>query len=126
MTSSIKVYHYPKCSTCKKALAFLADHGVAFEGIDISVSPPSAAEIRTMIERKEAIRPLFNTSGIKYREGGFAEKLPSMSIEDAEAVLSDDGMLVKRPFVLTDTCALLGFKVDEWRVFVTQSRKQSS
>ena len=126
MTASIKVYHYPKCSMCKKALAFFAEHGVVFEGIDISVSPPSAAEIRIMIERKEAIRPLFNTSGIRYREGGFAEKLPSMSIEDAVAVLSEDGMLVKRPFVLTDTCALLGFKVDEWSAFVTQSRKQSS
>jgi arsenate reductase len=49
-----------------------------------------------------------------------------MSIEDAVAVLSDEGMLVKRPFVLTDTYALLGFKVDQWSVFVTQSRKQSS
>ena len=126
MTSSITVYHYPKCSTCKKALAFLAEHGVVFEGIDISVSPPSPPEIRTMIERKESIRPLFNTSGTRYREGGFAEKLPSMSIEDAVAVLSDEGMLVKRPFVLTDTYALLGFKVDQWSVFVTQSRKQSS
>jgi arsenate reductase len=126
MRSLMKVYYYPKCSTCKKAITFLSEHGVAFEGIDISVSPPSTVEIRAMIERKGAIRPLFNTSGIKYREGNFADKLPSMSIDDAVAVLSQEGMLVKRPFVLTDTCALLGFKPEEWSVVVAHSKKQSS
>ena len=69
-----------------------------------------------MIDRLGSIRPLFNTSGIRYREGGFSEKVPTMSIEDVVDILSSDGMLVKRPFVLTDQHAFLGFKADQWAV----------
>lgn len=110
----LKVYQYPKCSTCKKALAYLRQRGVAFEAIDISKTPPSKEELLQMIRRRGSIRPLFNTSGIKYREGKFSERIPAMSEADAVDILAQEGMLVKRPFVLTDTIGLLGFKAEEW------------
>ena len=69
-----------------------------------------------MIERRGGIRPLFNTSGQQYREGGFAQRMATMDVEEAVAVLARDGMLVKRPFVLTDEHGLVGFKPDEWAV----------
>jgi arsenate reductase len=116
MTTPLKVYHYPKCSTCKKALAFLREKGIAYEGVDISVTPPSKNDLRSMIERKGGIRLLFNTSGQRYREGGFAEKVPTMSVEEAVEALAHDGMLVKRPFVLAGEHGLVGFKPDEWVV----------
>lgn len=115
MTQRIKVYHYPNCSTCKKALSFLKEHGIAFEACDISMSPPTSAELRQMIEHKGGIRPLFNTSGQRYREGGFAARIPEMSAEDAIRELSRDGMLVKRPFVVNKDVALVGFKPEEWQ-----------
>ena len=110
----IKVYQYPACSSCKKALAFLRDRGIAFEAIDISLSPPSEQELIEMIERQGGIKPLFNSSGTRYREGGYSERIPAMSREDAVRALARDGMLVKRPFVLTPTHALLGFKPSAW------------
>lgn len=110
----LKVYQYPKCSTCKKALAYLREQGVAFQAIDISTNPPSREELLEMIRRRGSIRPLFNTSGIKYREGKFSERIPAMSEAEAVDTLSQEGMLVKRPFVLTDTMGLLGFKAEEW------------
>ena len=87
MTTPLRVYHYPKCSTCKKALAFLREKGIPFEEVDISVTPPSKDELRTMIERRGGIRPLFNTSGQRYREGGFSEKVATMSVEEAVEAL---------------------------------------
>lgn len=110
------VYHYPNCSTCKKALAFLRENGVLFEAVDISVTPPSHEELRTMIERRGGIRPLFNTSGQRYRLGGFSEKLPTMSVDEAVEALAQDGMLVKRPFALFGEHGLLGFKPEQWAV----------
>jgi arsenate reductase len=91
-----------------------------FEAVDISQNPPPKEELREMIARQGAIRPLFNTSGKSYREGGFSAKLASMSIDDAVDVLSRDGMLVKRPFVLTRNHALLGFKLEQWTQLVTE------
>jgi arsenate reductase len=67
-----------------------------------------------MIERQGGIKPLFNTSGKRYREGGYSERIPTMSREDAVRELARDGMLVKRPFVITSKHALLGFKPDQW------------
>jgi arsenate reductase len=114
MSDAITVYHYPKCSSCREALAFLRRNGVPFEAIDISQRPPSKDELKEMIARQGAIRPLFNTSGKSYREGRFSEKVASMSANDAVEALSHDGMLVKRPFVLTEAHALLGFDVEQW------------
>jgi arsenate reductase len=118
MKDVVKVYHYPKCSSCREALTFLRQNGVPFEALDISQSPPSKQELREMISRQGGIRPLFNTSGKSYREGGFSEKIASMSEAEAIEALSRDGMLVKRPFVLTKDHALLGFKVERWRGLV--------
>lgn len=113
-TAAIKVYSYSRCSTCKKALAFLRESGVTADVRDISTDPPSTAELRAMIRAKGGIRALFNTSGRSYREGGFAESVGMMSIDQAVAALAADGMLIKRPFVLTEGQALLGFKPEEW------------
>ena len=116
MTTPLKVYHYPKCSTCKKALAFLREGGVPFEAVDISITPPSKDELRSMIQRQGGIRPLFNTSGQRYREGGFSEKVATMGTEEAIEALAQDGMLVKRPFVLAGEYGLVGFKPEQWKV----------
>lgn len=115
---TIKIYHYPKCSTCKKAVAFLREHGVVFEAVDISLSPPSKDELLAMIGHKGGIRPLFNTSGQSYREGGFSKKVAVMSTEEAIKVLSKDGMLVRRPFVVGADYGLVGFKPEEWAALV--------
>lgn len=119
MTNPLTVYHYPRCSTCKKALAFLREKGIPFEEMDISVTPPSRDELRAMIERRGGIRPLFNTSGQRYREGGFSEKMAHMSVEEAVEALAQDGMLVKRPFVLAGDHGLVGFKQEQWELLAS-------
>jgi arsenate reductase len=116
MSQPIKVYHYPKCSTCKKALAYLREHGIAVEAVDISKFPPSKEELAEMVARRGGVRSLFNTSGQSYREGGFSEKISTMSVDQAIEELSRDGMLIKRPFVLTSTHGLVGFKPEQWAV----------
>jgi len=116
MIKNVTVYLYPACSTCRKALAYLREKGIPFETVDISQTPPSKEELRAMIENLGGIRPLFNTSGQRYREGGFSEKLATMSVDEAVEELSRDGMLVKRPFVLAGEHGLVGFKPDQWAV----------
>lgn len=66
-------------------------------------------------ERGGSIRNLFNTSGVMYKEMKLSEKLPSMSEAESIKLLSENGKLVKRPFVLGDDVALVGFKEDEWK-----------
>lgn len=112
---SVHVYHYPKCSTCRKALKWLDAHRVAYEATDLVASPPSAAKLADLHERsKLPIARFFNTSGESYRAGGFKEKLKTLSLRDALAALARDGKLVKRPIVDAGKIVLVGFDEDAY------------
>jgi arsenate reductase len=110
------VYHYPNCSTCKKAIAWLRANDVDHELVDIVAKPPS----RQVIERAAklagvATKKLFNVAGESYRAGGFKDKLPTMTDAQAYAALAADGKLIKRPLALGDGVALVGFDEMAWR-----------
>ncbi len=113
---SRKIYGYPKCSTCRKAQKFLNDKEIGYEVFDITVTPPTKKELKDMLQvYGGAIKKLFNTSGVQYRELGLSKKIDSMDEEALLDLLSKNGKLVKRPFLLIDKKAVcVGFKEDEW------------
>jgi arsenate reductase len=114
-TPLIEVFHYPKCSTCRKALKWLDEQGIEHTRVDIVEHPPSVAKLeKTLKLGGFELRKLFNTSGQSYRGGGWKDKLATISKHDALAALSADGKLIKRPLLLARDFALLGFDADEW------------
>lgn len=111
-----KVYQYAKCSTCRKALAFLDRENVEYDAVDIVSRPPSKKELKEALRRTGLpIQKLFNTSGQSYREGKFGEKLPRMTEAEALDALAADGKLVKRPLLLGADYALVGFDEAAYR-----------
>ncbi|HXX69193.1 MAG TPA: Spx/MgsR family RNA polymerase-binding regulatory protein [Polyangiaceae bacterium] len=110
---SIHVYQYPKCSTCRKALAWLDAHGLTYTKSDLVLHPIGLAKLED-IHRRSAlpIAKLFNTSGESYRAGGFRDRLPALTIQAALLALSKDGKLVKRPIVDAGKIVLVGFDED--------------
>ena len=111
----IKVYCYSRCSTCKKALNWLDEKGIAHEVIDIKADHPDEETLRKYHTLSGLpLKRFFNTSGIPYRELGLANKLPEMSEDDQLALLATDGMLVKRPLLVGEGFVLTGFKEAEW------------
>lgn len=107
--------HYPKCSTCKKAKAWLDAHALTYAERDITAQNPTAEELRQWHKLSGLpLRRFFNTSGMRYRELELAAKLPEMP-EDAQIkLLASDGMLVKRPLLITEDTVLIGFREAEW------------
>ncbi len=109
------IYHYPNCSTCKKALKWLAAEGVEVTPVDIVAHPPTAAELRQMWSRSgKALKKFFNTAGQSYRRGGFKDRLPGMSEDEQLAALAADGKLIKRPLLDTGAVALVGFRDNQY------------
>jgi arsenate reductase len=104
-----KVFHYPNCSTCRKALKWLDARGVSYDAVDIVATPPKKAELQRALKAGVPLKKLFNTSGQSYREGGWGQRLADTSEADALAALAADGKLIKRPFVLSDERVLVGF-----------------
>ena len=112
----IKVYCYSKCTTCKKALKWLDDNNVKYELIDIKENNPDEATIKKYYEKSGlALKKFFNTSGMIYRDLGLSKKLPDMSEEEQIKLLASDGMLVKRPLLVSGNLVLTGFKESEWK-----------
>ena len=108
--SRLTAYLHPKCSTCERARRWLQQRGVDFVEKDIRATAPSPAELRTMLAALGGKRgKLFNTSGQSYREGNWSERLKRVTQGEAIDALAEDGKLVKRPFILADGFALVGF-----------------
>lgn len=111
----ITVYHYKACDTCRKALKWLASNQIEVKQIDIVTCPPSAAELTKVLKLTGlSVNKLFNTSGQIYRQNGYRDKLKSMTEADALLHLSREGKLIKRPLVLGNGVALVGFRPEEY------------
>lgn len=111
----MKMYCYPRCTTCKKALEWLDEHGLSYDYIDIKQTPPSIDEIRNYHQISGLdIKKFYNTSGKLYRENNVKELIKEMNLEEQYKLLASDGMLIKRPLLVTDKFILLGFKEDTY------------
>ena len=107
--------NYPKCSTCRKAKNWLDEHNIEYDSRHIIEDNPTAEELRKWWEISGLpLKRFFNTSGMKYRELKLKDKLPDMSEDEQLDLLATDGMLVKRPVLVSDDIVLVGFKIKEW------------
>ena len=108
--------YYPKCSTCRKAKKWLEENNIEFEERHIIDDNPTYEELKEWYEKSGlALNRFFNTSGMKYRELKLKDKRPEMSEDEQLKLLATDGMLVKRPVIVSDDVVLTGFKVKEWK-----------
>lgn len=108
---------YPKCSTCQKAKKWLDAHQIEYTERHIAEENPTYDELQAWYKRSGLpLKKFFNTSGLVYKELQLKEKLPHMSEEEQLKLLASNGMLVKRPIVITEENVLVGFKETEWDV----------
>ena len=115
----IKIYCYPRCTTCQRALKWLDGKSAEYECINIKEDNPEKETLRALWQKSGLdLKKFFNTSGILYREKGLSQKLPQMSDEEKLDLLSSDGMLVKRPILITENSVCVGFKEAEWEKFL--------
>ncbi len=111
----MKLYQYDKCSTCSKAKKYLNARGIDYTPIAIRDTPPTLAELKKMLAAYQGdLKRLFNTSGQDYRTLGIKDRLKTMTPEQALELLSQNGNLVKRPFVIAGDTCLVGFQEDAW------------
>lgn len=106
---------YPRCTTCKKAQAWLDAHQVPYTYRDIKEDNPSLDELKTWYAKSGLpLKKFFNTSGQLYRAMGLAKKLPELSEAEQLDLLASDGLLVKRPLVVLEDTVLVGFQEAQW------------
>ena len=107
---------YPPCSTCKKAKAFLDAQAVTYTARHIKEENPSYEELKAWVQKSGMpLKKFFNTSGLLYKSMNLKEKLPTMTEEEQLRLLASDGMLVKRPILVTENAVLTGFREEAWK-----------
>ena len=118
---------YPRCTTCKKAEAWLQERDIAIKVRDIKEDNPTEKELRQWHKKSGLpLKRFFNTSGVKYKELSLKDKLPEMSEDEQFALLATDGMLVKRPLMVGDGFVLTGFKEEEWKEKLLQGKGEGT
>lgn len=106
---------YERCTTCKRARAWLIDRGIQFTERPIKEQNPSLEELRQWYQRSGLpLKKFFNTSGLLYKSMELKDKLPTMTEEEQLQLLATDGMLVKRPMLILEDKVLVGFRESEW------------
>lgn len=112
---TLHLYHYPNCSTCKKARSFLDQHGHKPQLTDLVAEPIAFARLKDLHKRSGLpLTKFFNTSGESYRNGDFKNRLKQMSETEQLTALSKDGKLVKRPILDGGSFVLVGFDADAY------------
>lgn len=112
---SVVLYLIDNCSTCKSAVRFLEDRSIVYKKVSLKEKAPSKEELFSMLSfQKNEGKKLFNTSGLLYKELRLKDRISTFSLEEMIDLLTKEGMLVKRPFLLTLSFGLVGFKEKEW------------
>ena len=110
------IYQYPKCNTCKKALKWLESKDLTLDVKDITTETPTEEELIKIINKSGLeVKKFFNTSGRLYRERKLKDIVATLSVEEAAKILAAEGMLIKRPLLVSDQEVLLGFKEDKYQ-----------
>ena len=110
---------YDRCSTCQKALKWLDLKGADYTVRPIKEEHPSEDELRAWWKQSGLpLRRFYNTSGMLYRELVLKHKLDTMSEDEQLALLASDGMLVKRPLLVSDRAVIPGFKEKDWEAVI--------
>ncbi|RKN72943.1 arsenate reductase family protein [Paenibacillus ginsengarvi] len=114
--TTLSVYLYPKCGTCRDAMKSLERKGVKpDEVVNIFETPPSEERLAEMIAKSGLpLKKFFNTSGEVYKEMQLKDKLPGMNEQDMIKLLASNGRLIKRPIVYDGQKVTVGYKEEEY------------
>jgi len=114
----MRCYIYAKCSTCRDAMRWLEEQGIAVEVLPIRETPPNPEELAYALQELGDIRKLLNTSGMDYRAMGLKETLDGMTAAEVFDLIQMNGNLCKRPFLIDQSkgVMLCGFRVEQWQV----------
>lgn len=106
---------YPKCGTCRKAAKWLHENDIEVTSRDIATANPTEKELSDWIGKSgKPVSKFFNTSGLLYKELKIKDIVKTASDKELIEKLASQGMLVKRPILVTPDAVLVGFDEQEW------------
>ena len=104
---SVKIYHNPRCSKSRQTLQLLQDHAVEPQIVEYLKTPPSAAELRKVLQMLGmGPRELMRKKEPEYKQSGADN--PELSDAQLIDLMIAHPKLIERPIVVKDGKAALG------------------
>jgi arsenate reductase len=104
---TVTLYHNPRCSKSRQALALLTERGITPTVIEYLKTPPSEAELRELLRLLGlAPRQLMRRGEAIYKELGLDD--PALSEAALIAAMAQHPVLIERPIVVANGKAALG------------------
>lgn len=104
---AVTIYHNPRCSKSRQALALLRDKGVEPRIVEYLRTPPDAETLKGILERLGlAPRELMRRKEAPYKE----LDLDNRGLDDAALIqaMVDNPILIERPIILKGEKAVVG------------------
>ena len=115
MNLPVTILCYAKCTTCQKAEKWLKEKGIEYNYRPIKEENPATEELADWIAKSGLpVNRFFNTSGLLYKEQNIKDKIKILSEKELINILASNGMMIKRPILLSNDTVLVGFKEEEW------------
>ena len=109
--SAVTLYHNPRCSTSRNALALLREHGVEPTVVEYLKTPPSRDELKQIAAASgEPLRALLRSKQPEYLEQGLDN--PALSDEQLIDAMLATPVLINRPIAVGPKGARLGRPVE--------------
>ena len=114
---------YSKWTSVRKAKAWLKDNNIDVEFRSLISDTPTKDEIKFCVEKYRVdVNKFFNSNGKIYKENDLKNKLKDLTLDECCQMLSEEGMLIKRPIYMDDNTILFGFKQKEWEEFILKNK----
>lgn len=108
----VRIHGIRNCDTMKKAFAWLAEHGVAYEFVDYKKSGANRADLERWCDRA-GWEKLLNRAGTTFRKLPEADKT-DLDREKAIALMLAAPSLIKRPVLEVGEALELGFAPERY------------
>ena len=104
--TDVTIYHNPKCTKSRGTLALLQERGIEPRVVEYLKSPPTAAELRTIVDRL-GIKP---EQLVRKGEDVYKAKYAGKTLTDAQWIeaMVRDPILIERPIVVRGNRAVIG------------------
>jgi arsenate reductase len=104
---SVRIYHNSRCSKSRDTLSLLREHGIEPEVVNYLDTPPSVAELRSLLRLLGmAPRQLLRAGEPEYRELHLADE--TLGDDVILEAMAAHPRLIERPIVVADGKAVIG------------------
>ncbi len=115
---TLTFFTYPSCTSCRKAKAWLTEHGVSYEERHLFKNPPNVEELMNIIKMTtNGLDEILSTRSQKFKDLGV--DINDLTVSELLEMLSEEPRLLKRPILTDGESLIIGYNAAAMKKILT-------